>query len=392
MNYRRALRSVIVTALGSAVMTAAATSPALAINDSPTGGDISTRIVAGSAADHGGTPFFLQLSPSFGSSTFLCGATAISPQWAVTAAHCVARPGWNSIAETGAGKTYVQVNPATRGTGPRHYIDQIVVHPQYEPASASQFNDLALLHSMTPFDTSSLSINANPGAPVINTGEQVFGFGETIGGDPGSVSDVLQVANVVDLTGPDGTTCGSYGASYNNTYQLCAGVLAGGLDACQGDSGGPLTADVGLGPQLVGIVSAGTGCALAGFPGIYTRVSTYAAWIAGYLAPKVSSKLCGRNQTTGTINTKCKLRKGHSLKLKIRNDKASKTTWRIIGTRNKVSASTRSGTLKAHKSLYVPINAKTSRKTCSVVRLLADATVVRSYVVALNGMKKINCS
>lgn len=372
-------------------MIVAATNPALAIDDSPTGGDVSTRIVAGGAADHGSTPFFLQLSPSFGGSAFLCGATAISAQWAVTAAHCVDRPG-NTIAATGVGKTYVQVNPATRGAGPKHYIDQIVVNPQYQPGSVSQFNDLALLHSMTPFDTSILSINANPGVPLIGTGAQVYGFGETVSGDPASVSDVLQIANVVDLSGPDGTACGSYGASYNSTYQLCAGVLAGGLDACQGDSGGPLVANVGLGPQLVGIVSAGTGCALAGFPGIYTRVSTYAGWILGYLAPRVSSNLCGRNQNSGTVNPKCRLREGHSLKLKIRNDKASKTTWRIIGTRNKVSASTRSGTLKAHKTVYIPINAKTSRKTCSVVRLFADASLVRSYVVALNGMKKKNCS
>lgn len=59
--------------------------------------------------------------------------------------------------------------------------------------------------------------------------------------------------------------------SYSNIrpHKICAGRE--GVDACQGDSGGPLVWK----KMLVGIVSSGTGCGSAGFPGIYTRVSEF---------------------------------------------------------------------------------------------------------------------
>lgn len=58
---------------------------------------------------------------------------------------------------------------------------------------------------------------------------------------------------------------------------ICAGYANGGKDACQGDSGGPLT-DNGT---VVGLVSWGVDCALAGYPGVYAHIgdSTARSWI-----------------------------------------------------------------------------------------------------------------
>jgi trypsin len=61
------------------------------------------------------------------------------------------------------------------------------------------------------------------------------------------------------------------------TNMVCAGVATGGKDSCQGDSGGPIV-DATTG-TLVGAVSWGTGCALAGFPGVYARVGSLRAFI-----------------------------------------------------------------------------------------------------------------
>ncbi len=52
---------------------------------------------------------------------------------------------------------------------------------------------------------------------------------------------------------------------------VCAGFPEGGVDTCQGDSGGPIVA----GGKLIGATSWGRGCALAGYPGVYSRVASY---------------------------------------------------------------------------------------------------------------------
>lgn len=50
-------------------------------------------------------------------------------------------------------------------------------------------------------------------------------------------------------------------------------------DTCQGDSGGPLMAFVNNRWVLAGTTSVGIGCAQAGYPGIYTRTSTFTSFI-----------------------------------------------------------------------------------------------------------------
>lgn len=76
---------------------------------------------------------------------------------------------------------------------------------------------------------------------------------------------------------------------------ICAGIPDNdnndytdeGFDSCQGDSGGPLICDVNGAATLVGVVSRGGprtgGCALEGYPGIYTAVHTD-NWIAQTIA------------------------------------------------------------------------------------------------------------
>ncbi|CAF3603022.1 unnamed protein product, partial [Rotaria socialis] len=72
--------------------------------------------------------------------------------------------------------------------------------------------------------------------------------------------------------------------TYNNQKQVCAGAHGGGRDTCQGDSGGPLMYESNGQWFLNGIVSYGRECALAGYPGVYARVSYYLPWIKSKLS------------------------------------------------------------------------------------------------------------
>ncbi|TWW53308.1 Serine protease hepsin [Takifugu flavidus] len=79
----------------------------------------------------------------------------------------------------------------------------------------------------------------------------------------------------------------SHARVYDNqitTTMFCAGYEKGGIDACQGDSGGPFVAEDCLSKtsryRLHGVVSWGTGCAMAKKPGVYTKVSRFLPWIS----------------------------------------------------------------------------------------------------------------
>ncbi|KAJ0393985.1 hypothetical protein P43SY_007500 [Pythium insidiosum] len=97
------------------------------------------------------------------------------------------------------------------------------------------------------------------------------GWGTTSSG--GSQSNVLLAVNVPVV---DQATCAKV-LEVDGTM-LCAGGRAN-QDSCQGDSGGPLTAQVSGREALIGVVSWGNGCGLAGYPGVYARVSTAKGWI-----------------------------------------------------------------------------------------------------------------
>lgn len=109
----------------------------------------------------------------------------------------------------------------------------------------------------------------------------VTGWGNV--GYYGHLADVLQEVHVPIISD---AVCNApdYYDNQITTTMFCAGFEKGGTDACQGDSGGPFVAEDCLSKitryRLLGVVSWGTGCAMAKKPGVYTRVSRFLPWIS----------------------------------------------------------------------------------------------------------------
>jgi secreted trypsin-like serine protease len=281
--------------LGRAGSTALAVSLALsaptATAAAPT---LRPRIVSGSIANRGETPWFVLLRPVHrDGSEHLCGGTAISERWIVTAAHCVV----DAVEQTGRDiggterdlvlvgrkRSSAYVNPVRLGKlGKRIRWKRIVVYPGYVAATRL---DIALIETAAPMKrVRPLAYSSDASRAAESTPYRVYGFGTTTYGGT-QPSERLLVATVYDHTPVDGddwySPCsgGSPGYFVGGDVLCAVNLAPNSPDSCQGDSGGPLVSALDT-PKLVGIVSWGDACGLGdGFRSVYTKVGFYADWI-----------------------------------------------------------------------------------------------------------------
>ncbi|NWT97948.1 TMPS7 protease, partial [Urocynchramus pylzowi] len=236
-----------------------------------------SRIVGGSNTEEGEWPW--QVSLHFVGAAY-CGASVISKEWLVSAAHCFQG---SKLADPRAWRAHLGMQMQ----GHAKFVSavrRIVVHEYYN--SRNYDYDIALLQLSTPWpDTMGHLIQPiclPPSSHKARSGDKcwITGWGQKQEADDEG-SAVLQKAEVEII---DQTLC-------HSTYRIitarmfCAGLSSGKRDGCKGDSGGPLSCqNNGDGKWfLTGIVSWGYGCGRPNFPGVYTRVSNFAAWIHKYV-------------------------------------------------------------------------------------------------------------
>lgn len=280
------------------------------------------QIVGGQTANPADWPGIASLQAMSGRSHYhLCGATMISPEWALTAGHCL-----EGVRIEGARAVqYFADEPSLEMTrfGPLRLVigngdlretlegsvfavSDIVVHPGYEPGFPEAGHDVALIRLRGRWRGPVMALEgiAAP-APEAETGTAagaVAGYGRLgeAAQDAVAINRSGRLVSAPSLVLQEGwvplvemETCRTRldarieewglsevyaGVELDAATQFCAGE--GGIDACQGDSGGPLVRrDYGAAPVQAGIVSWGVGCARPDSPGVYMRVSAYTDWI-----------------------------------------------------------------------------------------------------------------
>ncbi|XP_037610763.1 chymotrypsin-like protease CTRL-1 isoform X4 [Sebastes umbrosus] len=235
---------------------------------------LNTRIVGGENAKGGSWPWQVSVHIN---RQHICGATLISDQWVLTAAHCIVTDSTRMYLlylgrETQSGPNDNEVNRT---------VSQIIRHPDYNNTLFN--NDIALMKLSSPVTftdfirpvcLASSTSQFHNSTPCWTTG-----WGRLSKDVPLAFDGSLQEVQI-PVVGQNQCSC-----NYRDILtdeMVCAGRDNKG--ACQGDSGGPLQCKQGPRWIQAGITSFGVPCALPGFPEVYARVSEFQIWITAQVA------------------------------------------------------------------------------------------------------------
>ncbi|XP_029282560.1 prothrombin [Cottoperca gobio] len=250
------------------------------------------RIVGGDDAEVASAPWQVMLykrSPQ----ELLCGASLVSDQWIVTAAHCILYPPWNK--NFTANDILVRLGKHNRAQFERGIekivaISEIIVHPKYN-WKVNLNRDIALLHLRRPIIFSNeihpICLPSKEVAKTLLTEGykgRVTGWGNLKETWNPSSRNLPKVLQQIHLPIVDQDICRSSTSIKTTDNMFCAGYKpedAQRGDACEGDSGGPFVMKYPADNRWyqMGIVSWGEGCDRDGKYGFYTHLFRMSRWM-----------------------------------------------------------------------------------------------------------------
>ncbi|XP_068723572.1 zinc metalloproteinase nas-15-like [Montipora capricornis] len=233
-------------------------------------------VIGGDDARPGAWPWQVGLHNSRGG--FFCGGTLVTPEWVVTAAHCISstNPSYY-VLRLGDHNSH-----RNEGTEQNIGASRVIKHPAYD--SRRNNNDIALLKLSRP-----ATINARVSPACLPQGNYIVPPGTTCYTTgwgkirhPGNSHNILQQAKISPVSESVCKRKNGYGIT---RAMLCAGVQGTRLGGCHGDSGASFVCrDNGGLWVLQGAVSWGSrDCDAFKKYTVFARVSVFREWINKYI-------------------------------------------------------------------------------------------------------------
>jgi len=246
----------------------------------------SKRIIGGEKAKFSELPWQAHIRIS----SYQCGGVLLNHWYIATAAHCVHRAKLNKISVI-LGEFDTKDGEEEPLDSETFKVDHIIIHPdfRYMLTQPDRF-DVALLHLDRPvFYQDNIIPICLPPPDIHLTGKVglVAGWGKTDNSFGKTGTNILHKVLVPIIKNDE---CIRWHEDKNILVQLhdemfCAGHKRGKMDACLGDSGGPLIIHYNGRWTLIGVTSAGFGCAVDKQPGIYHKIGKTVGWIRNQISP-----------------------------------------------------------------------------------------------------------